>query len=106
MHIALVASWFDEEKLEAVKAEMATAGAPKIHAVWLECHGVFAALEGCHRIRAAHALGLTPEIIEVEYSNKLLTAENGLYGYDGDDDLTVEQICDDAHNAAIMTFED
>ncbi len=106
MEIALVANWFDAEKLEAVKAEMIAAGAPKIHAVWMECYGVWAALEGCHRVRAAHALGLIPEIIEVEYSDELMTQDSGLYGYDGDDDATVSEIADNANRATVLFFED
>jgi hypothetical protein len=51
----------DAEKLESVKAEMSTLGAPKIRVV--DCGDHYVALEGTHRLHAAHALGLTPELV-------------------------------------------
>lgn len=104
MQIALIHKHFDAAHLEAVKAEMAALGAPTIKAVWMECWGVWAALEGCHRIRAAHALGLTPEIEEVEYSEDVTQADLGIA--DSDDCYTIAEIADAAHSAVIVTFED
>ena len=49
------------EQLEAVTAEMKERGAPKIEVV--DCGDYFMALEGSHRLAAAHALGLEPELI-------------------------------------------
>jgi hypothetical protein len=69
MKVALVHDHYDAAHLEAVKAEMATMGAPVIKAVYMECYDLYAALEGCHRIRAAKELGLVPIIDEVEYSD-------------------------------------
>ena len=48
-------------KLETVKAEMQTIGAPTIRVV--DCGDYYMALEGTHRIAAAHELGLAPEFI-------------------------------------------
>lgn len=100
MQITLVHPHFDAAHLESVKAEMQALGAPTIKAVWMECYGVWAALEGCHRIRAAASLGLAPEIDEVEYSEEVTAADLGLEG-----EFTVAEIADAAHRAAIITFE-
>ena len=67
--IALIHNHFDKNHLEEVKQEMKILGAPKIKAVWMECYNMYAALEGCHRIRAAKELGLVPEIIELDYND-------------------------------------
>jgi hypothetical protein len=101
MEIALVNNHYDKEHLEAVKKEMLILGAPKIHAVWMECYDLWAALEGCHRIRAAKSLGLIPEIIEVEYSENLCST---IPGYDGDEDYTISSAVDDSHKAISFTF--
>lgn len=95
MKIALVHEHYDDAKLEAVKAEMISLGAPVIKAVWVECYNRWQALEGCHRIRAAKALGLVPEIEEVEYSDD--SAES--IGVEGE--WTIDQVCDDNGNAEI-----
>ena len=102
MQIALLHKHFDQAHLDVVMAEMKTLGAPTIKAVWMECHGVWAALEGCHRLRAAHALGLTPEIEEVEYSDETLES----IGCDCKDGVTISEIADDLPRAKIITFED
>ena len=106
MQIALTHEHYDEAHLEAVKAEMQALGAPTIKAVWMECWGVWAALEGCHRIRAAAELGLVPEIDEVEYSEEVTTDEIGLGDAFGGDTWTIAEIADGACKATIITFED
>lgn len=104
MLIALVHSHYDADHLATVKAEMAVRGAPVIKAVWMECHGHWAALEGCHRIRAAAELGLTPLIDEIEYSDEVTLADIGCD--DSGDGYTVADIAGDSHNAAYFVFED
>lgn len=99
MDIALIHAHFDAKHLEAVKAEMQTLGAPVIRAVWMECYNVWVALEGCHRIRAAAALGLVPAIDEVEYSDDITTL-----GEDDGDEWQISVICDQACNAHIVSF--
>jgi hypothetical protein len=47
--------------LDAVQREMATRGAPTIRAWWDGEKWI--ALEGSHRLAAAHMLGLTPDIV-------------------------------------------
>lgn len=46
------------EKLAAVKAEMETLGTPTIRVI--NCTDYYMALEGSHRIAAAHELGIEP----------------------------------------------
>lgn len=48
-------------KLETVKAEMLKLGTPTIRVV--DCGDYLMALEGSHRIAAAHALGIEPELM-------------------------------------------
>lgn len=57
---------YSEEHLEDVKNKMEALGAPKIKAIWVEEFDCWQATEGCHRIRAAKILGLTPVIIDIE----------------------------------------
>lgn len=94
--IALLHSHYSADHLAAVTSEMVRLGAPKIKAVWLECHVMWAALEGCHRLRAAHALGLDPVIEEVEYSDSAIN----------EDGLTVSAVCDDAWQAETLDWPD
>jgi hypothetical protein len=59
----------DPAKLAAVIAEMRTLGAPTIRAVWTGDYWL--AIEGSHRLAAAHALGLTPEIDEIATTDEI-----------------------------------
>ncbi len=65
MIIILPHAHYDAGKLAAVTVEMKAMGAPTIKAI--DCGDHYVALEGTHRIRAAHALGLVPVIEAVEY---------------------------------------
>jgi hypothetical protein len=103
MRIALIHDHFDVEHLAEVIEKMKTLGAPKIHAVWMECYNHYAALEGCHRIRAAKVLGLVPEIIEVDYSDEMAST---ILGYDGDEDYPISEICDDSYKSTIVEFDE
>jgi hypothetical protein len=51
----------DADKLAAVMAEMQVRGAPTLEVV--DCGDYYMALEGSHRLAAAAALGLTPELV-------------------------------------------
>lgn len=51
----------EAEHLARVTAEMRTLGAPTIRVV--DCGDHYQALEGTHRLHAAAALGLTPELV-------------------------------------------
>ena len=98
MKIALIHNHYDEAHLAAVIEEMKTLGAPVIKAVWMECYGHYAALEGCHRIRAAKALGLVPEIEDVEYSDELVEGMQ--------DNMTIAQVADSSNESEVISFED
>jgi len=95
MLIALVHEHYSEVHLAHVVSEMRTMGAPVIRAVWMECYGHWAAIEGCHRIRASAELGLTPIIDEVDYSDDMATDEH-----------TIAQIADDSYSAIVIAFAD
>jgi hypothetical protein len=98
--IKLVHAHFDADHLEAVKAEMAKLGSPTIHAVDLG-DGLYQALEGCHRVRAAAALGIPVAIELVEYSDALVSSV--VDGFDSDH--TIEQLCDDCRDVALIKVE-
>lgn len=59
----------DAEHLADVIEQMRTLGAPTIRAVWMGEYWL--ALEGSHRLAAAHALGLTPIIEELSYLDEI-----------------------------------
>ena len=82
------------DHLADVTAEMRKRGAPVIHALWHEGWGVWLALEGSHRLHAAHDLGLTPSIVALDWDTTVDLDELGLdlsgYGISGE--VTVQQI--------------
>lgn len=51
----------DPDHLKEVKAEMQRLGAPTIRVV--DCGDYYMALEGAHRLTAAHELGLAPNLV-------------------------------------------
>ena len=59
----------EEKKLEKVITDMKVMGAPTIKAYF--DGEKYCACEGSHRIAAAHALGLTPEIELVGWSDEI-----------------------------------
>jgi len=65
MRITLYHNHYNEQHLEAVKAEMETLGAPTIRCIWSEIYEMWMAVEGCHRLRAAAALGITPVVQDI-----------------------------------------
>ena len=102
MQIILPHDHYDPEHLDSVVSEMRTLGTPTIKAVYMPNWDAWVALEGSHRIRAAAALGLTPVIDEVEWSDTLTTDEVVPGSYQ--DCWTIEQICDDAHTREMVDF--
>lgn len=52
----------DPEHLAVVMAEMRVLGAPIIRAMWSDADAGWQAIEGSHRLAAAHALGVVPYI--------------------------------------------
>jgi hypothetical protein len=97
MTIAILHRHYDEQHLQHVTEQMQTLGAPTIKAVWMETWQMWVAMEGCHRLRAAHALGLTPVIEEIDYSDEMISMDDG-------DQVSISAICDDAYNAQVLTF--
>ncbi|MEN6522333.1 MAG: hypothetical protein ABFD14_01280 [Anaerolineaceae bacterium] len=103
--IALYHKHYNEKHLDEVKAAMQTLGTPAIRAIWSECYGLWLAVEGCHRIRAAKELGLIPEIVDISDD------ETALIQIDGDEvemlvsDLAVD-LTDSAPKTAIINFDD
>ena len=58
MLVKLLHNHYDSEKLEKVKEIMKAKGSPVIRVIWDDMNGIWMAIEGCHRIRAAKDLGL------------------------------------------------
>ncbi|NLH78490.1 MAG: ParB N-terminal domain-containing protein, partial [Acidobacteria bacterium] len=94
---------YTPKHLEEVKAIMARRGAPVIRAIWNECHGVWMAIEGCHRIRAAQELGLTPIIKDISRQKRVRMQVDG-------ENVRVsvrrlaEELQDEAPRAELITF--
>jgi len=78
LSIVLYHDHYSKDHLEHVKGIMAKRGAPTIRAFFDESNGIWFAVEGCHRLRAAAALGITPTIKDIS-EQKTLT-----YQVDGD----------------------
>jgi hypothetical protein len=90
VEIVLLHDHYREDHLAAVVSEMQTLGAPVLRAAWSGGHGCWYALEGCHRLRAAHKLGLMPLIVEVDEDDEI--SEDT--GYDLQDPMTAGEIID------------
>lgn len=101
MKIKLVHDHYDQGHLDQVVEEMKTMGAPTIKAVWMECWNQWVALEGCHRLRAAEFLGLTPEIEEIPYDDTTTAMDLDL---DFEDDCLVSAIVDNAYLRSSIEF--
>ena len=101
MKLILAHNHYEADHLAEVAEEMTALGAPTIKAVWMEAYGAWMALEGCHRIRAAHAAGIAPEIDEVEYDADLNLQDLGL---DYEDPTTIEQMAEGAHRREMIEF--
>ena len=100
MQIILPHSHYDPEHLDRVMREMQTLGAPTLRGVWVECWGAWVALEGSHRLRAAHALGLTPEMVQVEYDDETTASHLDLDR--GDDNPRITDLVDNASRGAFF----
>jgi hypothetical protein len=73
--VLLFHSYFDKDKLNDVKKEMVILGAPSIRAIYDEGNGIWMAVEGCHRLRAAKELGLIPTIIPITEYDESITIQ-------------------------------
>lgn len=101
--IALLHKHYDQQHLEAVKAEMTTLGAPSVRAIWSEMYGLWLAVEGSHRLRAAADLGLDPIIIDVSDDETVVIEVDGY-----DEEVAVldllEELQDNAPHTEILTY--
>lgn len=105
MNVMLYHKHFSAQHLDEVKQEMIKRGTPTIKAVWSEAYGMWMAIEGCHRIRAAKALGLTPVIKDVT-NQKTVTIQ-----MDGENkkiavSALIEMLNDSAAKTDYIVFED
>ncbi len=75
--IVLPHKHYDDRHLEMVTAKMRRLGAPIIRCIWNEQQGVWMAIEGSHRLRAAHNLGLTPIIKDVSRQDRVRVQIDG-----------------------------
>jgi len=69
----------EAKHLSAVKADMMKLGAPLIRAIRDDAQGVIIALEGSHRLAAAHDLGITP-VLRILGDNDMISCDD--IGYD------------------------
>lgn len=81
--IVLYHDHYNKDHLEQVKREMLELGAPIINCFYDNTNGLWFAVEGCHRLRAAYEMGITPIISDIS-DDETLT-----YEVDGDE-VTVE----------------
>lgn len=104
MKVALVHTEFRLSHLEKVMAEMERLGPPKIRAVWREDLGMWAALEGCHRLRAAVKLDLVPEIQEIDYVPGMTWQDAGMGVETIDYAITLDQVVRDCGKEDVVGF--
>jgi hypothetical protein len=77
MTIALLHKHYSEEHLAEVMEQMKELGAPTVRAIWSDLYGLWLAVEGCHRIRAAVELGEKVEIVDVSGEESIEIQEDG-----------------------------
>ena len=105
MRVYLVHEHYDVDHLKDVKAKMTTLGAPTIHAVFVERVDAWIALEGCHRLRAAYDLGITPKIVEIEYSGNVLIRDI-IKDSDLDNDISIDDCIDNLNDTIFLEFNE
>ena len=104
MQIALLHKHYNRGQLEQVKREMVELGAPIIRAIWSEMYGLWLAVEGSHRLRAAKELEITPEIEDIS-DHKIVTIQvDGDYESVAIIDL-LEELQDNARHSVILSFD-
>lgn len=77
MVINLLHKHYNEQHLAEVVNEMKRLGTPTIRAIWSETYGEWMAIEGCHRLRAAQQLGITPIIKDVTAQKTITVQQDG-----------------------------
>ena len=81
MKLILLHNHFDPQQLESVVGDMKILGSPVIRCYDLGFDGLYQAIEGCHRIRAAVELGIGIELKVLDPSTKISDLD---LDYDGD----------------------
>lgn len=81
--IALAHNNFDSAHLISVMSEMQKLGAPTIRVYHVD-NDLYQAIEGCHRLRAAAALGITPDFDFCD-ADELRSEHDGLDYEDGEE---------------------
>lgn len=105
MEIALYHKHFDQEWLEKVKTQMLELGAPEIKCIWSETYGMWLAIEGCHRLRAAKELGITPIIIDITNDEKTIQQIDEIDTVVNVAELA-QELNDDAWMTEFLSFDD
>lgn len=106
MEIYLVHDHYDEEHLAEVKADMLALGAPTVRVIDMG-EGIYAAIEGCHRLRAAAALGITPDLNVLDYDAVAdLDVTDPALGLDLDNPgMTIADLVSDFNRRQYVVFE-
>jgi len=99
--IALLHKHYSEEHLAEVMEQMEELGAPVIRAIWSELYGMWLAVEGCHRIRAAVELGEEVEIEDISEEETIEVQEDGEMVTRRVEEL-LEELTDNAPYTAII----
>lgn len=86
----------DGAKLEAVTADMARLGAPTIRVV--DCGDHYMALEGCHRLAAAAALGIAPNLVILEQEDLVDADTLDIDGLERGETYTAGEVAGNLHD--------
>ena len=101
--VAFLHDHYDADHLSEVVEEMKTLGAPTIRAAW-NPSGCWAALEGCHRLRAAEILGLVPTIIPIDYDEETTTEDVGFTDDELPDVLEIASVVEKSIHRSMIEF--
>ena len=104
MNIILYHKHYDPEHLNYVKNIMIKRGHPIIRAIWSEMYGLWLAVEGCHRLRACKALGLTPIIKDISKQKTVTIQYLGIQTKFNVTDLLI-YLQDSANSSEFLFFE-
>ena len=102
--IALLHNQYRQDHLDKVIEEMTTLGAPEIRCIWAECYDLWLAVEGCHRLRAAQKLGLTPIIVDVSSETEITIQVDDEQKTENMTEL-IEDLVDEAWLKEVIEFE-
>lgn len=105
MTIALYHKHYDENHLAEVKEIMKVKGAPVIRAIWSDIYGMWMAIEGCHRIRAAKELGIIPVIKDIS-KQKHVTLQSDGYNTKVSVSSLLKDLTESAYKCEVINFEE